>query len=137
MNRHLSARSVAVIRIAALLLAAAWLTGCGILPKQETLALYRPAPAIAVDGAWPQANWQVQDARGGAFDAGPENDTLGGGVARGDRVGENCLVDDGGAGGGGSAAVVVVRAADGSHQAADRNQRGVKKTSSIHGDLRR
>lgn len=63
MNRHLSARSVAGVRIAALLLAAAWLTGCGILPKQETLALYRPEPAIAVDAAWPQANWQLQIAR--------------------------------------------------------------------------
>lgn len=63
MNRHPSARSVAGIRIAALLVAAAWLTGCGILPKQETLALYRPEPAIAVDAAWPQANWQLQIAR--------------------------------------------------------------------------
>ena len=63
MNRHLSARSVAGIRIAALLFAAAWLAGCGILPKQETLALYRPEPAIAVDAAWPQANWQLQIAR--------------------------------------------------------------------------
>ncbi|MEQ1511781.1 MAG: ABC-type transport auxiliary lipoprotein family protein [Lysobacteraceae bacterium] len=63
MNRHLSARSVAGIRIAALLLAAAWLTSCGILPKQETLALYRPEPTIAVDAAWPQAKWQLQIAR--------------------------------------------------------------------------
>ncbi|MFZ2752380.1 MAG: ABC-type transport auxiliary lipoprotein family protein [Lysobacteraceae bacterium] len=63
MNRHLSARSVAGIRLAALLLAAAWLAGCGILPKQETLALYRPEPTIAVDAAWPQANWQLQIAR--------------------------------------------------------------------------
>jgi len=63
MNRHLSARSVAGIRIMALLLAAASLAGCGILPKQETLAVYRPEPAIAVDGAWPQANWQLQIAR--------------------------------------------------------------------------
>jgi cholesterol transport system auxiliary component len=63
MNRHLSARSVAGIRIAALLLSAAWLAGCGILPKQETLSLYRPEPTIAVDAAWPQANWQLQIAR--------------------------------------------------------------------------
>ena len=63
MNRHLSARSVAGIRIAALLFAAAWLAGCGILPKQETLALYRPEPTITVDAAWPQANWQLQIAR--------------------------------------------------------------------------
>lgn len=63
MNRHLSARSVAGIRIMALLLAAASLASCGILPKQETLALYRPEPTIAVDAAWPQANWQLQIAR--------------------------------------------------------------------------
>lgn len=63
MNRHLSVRSVAGIRIMALLLAAASLGGCGILPKQETLAVYRPEPAIAVDAAWPQANWQLQIAR--------------------------------------------------------------------------
>ncbi|NOT88311.1 MAG: ABC transporter [Lysobacter sp.] len=63
MNRHLSARSVAGIRLAALLLATASLAGCGILPKQETLALYRPEPTIAVDSAWPQADWQLQIAR--------------------------------------------------------------------------
>jgi cholesterol transport system auxiliary component len=63
MNRHLSTRSLAGIRITALLLAAAGLAGCGILPKQETLALYRPEPTIAVDAAWPQANWQLQIAR--------------------------------------------------------------------------
>ena len=63
MNRHLSARCVAGIRITALLIAAAWIAGCGILPKQETLALYRPEPTIAVDAAWPQANWQLQIAR--------------------------------------------------------------------------
>jgi cholesterol transport system auxiliary component len=63
MNRHLSVRSVAGIRIMALLLAAASLAGCGILPKQETLALYRAEPTIAVDAAWPQANWQLQIAR--------------------------------------------------------------------------
>lgn len=63
MNRPLPARSIAGIRIAALLFAAAWLAGCGILPKQETLALYRPEPTITVDAAWPQANWQLQIAR--------------------------------------------------------------------------
>ena len=63
MNRHLSARCVAGIRITALLIAAAWIAGCGILPKQETLALYRPEPTIAVDAAWPQVNWQLQIAR--------------------------------------------------------------------------
>jgi cholesterol transport system auxiliary component len=63
MNRHLSAHSVTGIRIAALLLAGAWLTGCGILPKHETLALYRPEPVITVDATWPQANWQLQIAR--------------------------------------------------------------------------
>ena len=68
MNRHLSTRPVAGIRIAALLLAAAWLAGCGILPKQETLALYDPTPRNSTtehvaDGAWPQASWQLQIAR--------------------------------------------------------------------------
>ena len=51
MNRHLSAHAVVRMRIAALLLATASLAGCGILPKQETLALYRPEPAIAADAA--------------------------------------------------------------------------------------
>ena len=57
------ARTLPVLRIAALALAAIALAGCGILPKQETLALYRPEPAIAADSAWPQANWQLQIAR--------------------------------------------------------------------------
>lgn len=63
MNRHLIARSVAGIRIAALLFATASISACGILPKQETLALYRPEPKIVVDAAWPQANWQLQISR--------------------------------------------------------------------------
>jgi cholesterol transport system auxiliary component len=63
MNRHLSARAVVCIRIGALLLATASLAGCGILPKQETLALYRPEPVIAADAAWPQVPWQLQVAR--------------------------------------------------------------------------
>ena len=57
------ARTLPVLRIAALALAALALAGCGILPKQETLALYRPEPGIATDAAWPQANWQLQIAR--------------------------------------------------------------------------
>jgi cholesterol transport system auxiliary component len=68
MNRHLSARSVASSRIATLLLAAASLAGCSILPKHETLALYDPAPQHSTtehtaNSAWPQANWQLQISR--------------------------------------------------------------------------
>lgn len=63
MNRHRSVRAGACMRIAALVLATALLAGCGLLPKQETLALYRPEPAVAADAAWPQANWQLQIAR--------------------------------------------------------------------------
>lgn len=68
MNRHSSVRSVAGIRIAALLFATASLAGCGILPKQETLSLYDPAPRHnttdhAADSAWPQADWQLQISR--------------------------------------------------------------------------
>lgn len=53
----------ACLRIAALAIATASLAGCGILPKQETMALYRPEPSIATDAAWPQAAWQLQIAR--------------------------------------------------------------------------
>lgn len=60
MNRHLSPRSVAGIRIAALVLATVLLAGCGLLPKQETLALYRPEPVVAANATWPQAAWQLQ-----------------------------------------------------------------------------
>ncbi len=68
MNRQLPARSVTGIRIAALLLATASLAGCGILPKQETLALYDPTPQQmtfehTADSAWPQVNWQLQISR--------------------------------------------------------------------------
>jgi cholesterol transport system auxiliary component len=68
MNRHLSARCIAGIRIAALAFATASLAGCGILPKQETLALYDPTPQHSTaehtaDSAWPQVNWQLQISR--------------------------------------------------------------------------
>jgi cholesterol transport system auxiliary component len=58
---RLSAR--ACLRIAALAIATASLAGCNILPKQASLALYRPEPTIAADAAWPQATWQLQIAR--------------------------------------------------------------------------
>lgn len=58
---RLSAR--ASLRIAALAIATASLAACGILPKQETMVLYRPEPSIATDAAWPQATWQLQIAR--------------------------------------------------------------------------
>ena len=58
-----TARIASILRTAVLIVATAALAGCGILPKQETLALYRPQPAVSVDPAWPQANWQLQVAR--------------------------------------------------------------------------
>ena len=58
-----TARIASILRTAVLIVATAALAGCGILPKQETLALYRPEPAVSVDPAWPQANWQLQIAR--------------------------------------------------------------------------
>ena len=58
-----TARIASILRTAVLIVATAALAGCGILPKQETLALYRPEPAVSVDPAWPQANWQLQVAR--------------------------------------------------------------------------
>jgi cholesterol transport system auxiliary component len=68
MNRQLPARAVTGMRIAALLLATVLLAGCGILPKQETLALYDPTPQQmtfehTADSAWPQVNWQLQISR--------------------------------------------------------------------------
>ena len=58
-----TARIASTLLTAVLIVATAALAGCGILPKQETLALYRPEPAVSVDPAWPQANWQLQVAR--------------------------------------------------------------------------
>ena len=58
-----TARIASILRTAVLIVATAALAGCGILPKQETLALYRPEPTIAMNAAWPQANWQLQVAR--------------------------------------------------------------------------
>lgn len=63
MTKLFPARRPPVLRTVALAIAAIALAGCGILPKQETLALYRPEPVIAIDAAWPQANWQLQIAR--------------------------------------------------------------------------
>jgi cholesterol transport system auxiliary component len=57
------ARALPMLRTATIAIAVIALAGCGILPKQETLALYRPEPAIATDAAWPQASWQLQIAR--------------------------------------------------------------------------
>jgi cholesterol transport system auxiliary component len=63
MTSHFRVLASSTLRNAALAIAMASLAGCGILPKQETLALYRPEPVVAGDGAWPQANWQLQIAR--------------------------------------------------------------------------
>ena len=56
------------LRIAALAVATAALAGCGILPKQETLALYDPtpqrsAPQDTANAAAPHVDWQLQIAR--------------------------------------------------------------------------
>ena len=53
------------LRIAALVIATAALAGCGILPKQETLALYDPTPqrGAAQEAAAPTLDWQLQIAR--------------------------------------------------------------------------
>lgn len=66
--RLLFERPRAMLRIAALALATAALAGCGILPKQETLALYDPTPQrgaapTAANAAGPQVDWQLQIAR--------------------------------------------------------------------------
>ena len=41
------------------------LSGCGLLPKSESIALYRPEPRLATDPTWPKADWQLQIARPG------------------------------------------------------------------------
>ena len=61
-----NARSV--LRVAALAIATAALAGCGILPKQEALALYDPTPQRSAaqdtaNAAVPQVDWQLQIAR--------------------------------------------------------------------------
>lgn len=67
-RQTMAARTRSALRIAALALATATLAGCGILPKQETLALYDPTPqrSTTQDGAnaaTPQVGWQLQIAR--------------------------------------------------------------------------
>ena len=66
--RMLSARTRRTLRIAALAVAAAALAGCGILPKQETLALYDPTPQRSAtqdtaNTSAPRMDWQLQIAR--------------------------------------------------------------------------
>lgn len=55
----------APLRLAALSALLA-LAGCGLLPKNEPIALYRPEPRPVVDPAWPTADWQLQISRPGA-----------------------------------------------------------------------
>lgn len=57
------------LRACALALALLPLAGCGVLPKHEPIALYRPEAVVATDPAWPQANWQLRIARPYADDA--------------------------------------------------------------------
>lgn len=64
----LSARMRRALRVAALAVATASLAGCGLLPKQETLALYDPtpqrsAPQDTANAAAPPVDWQLQIAR--------------------------------------------------------------------------
>lgn len=58
--------SLRALALAAVLLS---LAGCGVLPKREPIALYRPEAVVATDPAWPQANWQLRIARPYADDA--------------------------------------------------------------------
>lgn len=58
----------APLRLAALAALLA-LAGCGVLPKNEPIALYRPEPRVAIDAAWPKADWQLQIARPVADDS--------------------------------------------------------------------
>jgi cholesterol transport system auxiliary component len=51
------------LRTLALAVLLAPLAGCGLLPKQVPLALYRPEATIAADAAWPQVAWQLRIAR--------------------------------------------------------------------------
>lgn len=51
------------LRAAAVLAAVATLAGCGVLPKNEPVALYRPEPAITAQPAWPTVPWTLKVAR--------------------------------------------------------------------------
>lgn len=59
-------RALRTFVLAALLLP---LVACGVLPKHEPLALYRPEATIAADATWPQVAWQLRIARPYADDA--------------------------------------------------------------------
>lgn len=69
MSRQLSQRMLRRLptrmhlRAVAAAVAFAMLAGCGILPKHETVSLYRPEPTMTADAAWPQTNWQLQITR--------------------------------------------------------------------------
>ena len=56
------------LRLAALAALLA-LAGCGVLPKNAPIALYRPEPRVAIDPAWPTVDWQLQIARPVADDS--------------------------------------------------------------------
>lgn len=45
------------------------LAACGVLPKHDPLALYRPEATIAADATWTQVAWQLRIARPYADDA--------------------------------------------------------------------
>ncbi|MFZ5636364.1 MAG: ABC-type transport auxiliary lipoprotein family protein [Pseudomonadota bacterium] len=66
MSRHAIRRAArSATRACALAATLLALAGCGILPKRETLSLYRPEPAIAGESGTvgPRLRWQLQIAR--------------------------------------------------------------------------
>ncbi len=50
----------AALPFAMMLVATASLSGCSILPKQQSITLYAPQPKIEADAAWPSVDWQLQ-----------------------------------------------------------------------------
>lgn len=51
------------LRAAVVLAAVTTLAGCGLLPKNEPVALYRPEPVIATNAAWPSVPWTLKVGR--------------------------------------------------------------------------
>ena len=52
-----------VARTGILIGALGLIAGCGILPKQSSVSLYRPEPVIANDATWSRVDWQLRIAR--------------------------------------------------------------------------
>ena len=47
-------------RVLACAACVAALTGCGIVPKKESLSIYAPEAKVQADPAWPTVRWQLQ-----------------------------------------------------------------------------